>query len=167
MGVLLLNATFEPLDVVSARRAVVLIITGKALPVERGDGVMRSPSVSVPIPAVIRLLSFVRLPAARRTAPLTRRTLTARDQRRCQVAGCRAEGSTVDHVVPRSRGGRHTWGNVVLMCAAHNQAKGHRLLAELGWKLKQRPRAPVMPHIVLAENRADVWEPYLRAFAVG
>lgn len=165
MSVLLLNATFEPLDVVSVRRAVTLIVTGKAAPVEHGEGVMRSPSVTVPIPAVIRLVGFVKVPFSRRAAPLTRRTLAARDKGRCQVAGCRSDGATTDHIVPRSRGGRHEWENVALMCAAHNQAKGERLLSELGWALKKRPRVPAMAHVVMVDGAAESWVPYLRGLA--
>ena len=76
------------------------------------------------------------------TAPLSRRAIQARDGKVCQVVGCRRVGQTIDHIVPRSRGGTHEWTNVTLMCVRHNSQKGARLLPELGWTLKSEPAAP-------------------------
>ena len=171
MSVLLLNATYEPMRVLPLRRALALVLAGKAEMVEAGDGEVRSASESFPVPAVIRLLYFVKLPFTSKV-PLNRRTLSVRDEHDCQVAGCRRAGTTIDHVVPRSRGGGHTWENVVLMCRQHNRAKSDKLLSELGWKLKRQPRAPRGggPYLVLvAASRtpaaAEAWAPYLPSAA--
>ena len=112
---LLLNATYEPLCVVSCRRAVVLVLTQKAIPVEEGDGAFHSVTTAVPVPSVLRLTRYVRVPY-RAQVPLTRRAVFARDGGRCVYCG--AGATSLDHVVPRSRGGAHTWENVVAWCAA-------------------------------------------------
>ena len=166
MSVLLLNATFEPLSVITIRRAMGLVLAGKADLVEHGDGEFRSATRAYPVPAVVRLRNFVRLPFAR-SVPLNRRTLTSRDGGRCQVTGCTRAGTTVDHIVPRSRGGRHTWANVALMCYQHNRAKSDRTLSELGWTLRSVPRAPRGVRLVLGTAAAaPMWEPYLGGAAV-
>lgn len=165
MSVLLLDASYEPLKVISTRRAFLLVWEGKADLVAATDGVLRSVRETFPVPAVVRLCRMARVPFSARV-PLNRRTLAVRDGGRCQVAGCPDAGTTMDHVVPRSRGGRHEWGNVVLMCGAHNFAKSDRLLSELGWRLRRSPRAP--RGLVLAPEGTAVreeWLPYLPAVA--
>lgn len=169
MSVLLLNASFEPLSVITARRALVLVLAGKAEMVEGSGDEVRSASASHPVPAVVRLRSMVKLPF-RRAVPLNRRTLRARDGGRCQVSGCHRAGATVDHLVPRSRGGGHTWENTVLMCQQHNRIKRDRLISELGWRLRAEPRAPRGPWLVLryphqAEAMPAAWVPYVGAGA--
>ena len=114
---LLLNASFEPLCVVSSRRAVVLVLKDKAEIVHRNGAEFRSERRNVPVPSVIRLVHFVRVPF-RATAPLSRRAVFARDHHRCQYCGSNAEN--LDHVVPRSRGGTHSWDNVVASCRGCN-----------------------------------------------
>src|SRR5436190_476279 len=109
-GALVLNATYEPLCVVPLRRAVVLVMAEKAVLVEAGDGLVRSAHTSMPIPSVVRLSRYVRVPY-RRDVPLTRRAVLDRDTHICAYCGSRAE--TIDHVRPRSRGGLHIWTNVV------------------------------------------------------
>lgn len=136
---LVLNAGYEPLCVVPARRAAVLLLTAKAVPVEDGDVVLRSAATAVVVPSVLRLVRFVRVPY-RATVPLTRRAVFARDGGRC--AYCGAAATSVDHVVPRSRGGTHTWENVVSACARCNHLKADRAVAELGWRLRRVPTAP-------------------------
>ena len=142
-AVLLLNASYEPLMTVSWQRAVTLVLADRAELVEQREDVVRSAGgFSMHLPAVVRLLKMA--PFQRSSAvPLTRRALTARDQHECQVVGCRDRGTTIDHVLPRSRGGRHVWENVALMCFDHNSSKDDRLLSELGWSLKRKPFAPV------------------------
>ena len=136
---LLLNASFEPLCVVSSRRAVVLVLKEKAEIVHRNGAEFRSERRSVPVPTVIRLVHFVRVPF-RASAPLSRRAVFARDGGRC--AYCHAPAETIDHVLPRSRGGGHQWDNVVAACARCNHTKGDRTPAELGWRLHVVPAAP-------------------------
>jgi 5-methylcytosine-specific restriction endonuclease McrA len=135
----LLNASFEPLCVVSSRRAVVLVLKEKAEIVHRNGAEFRSERRSVPVPSVVRLVHFVRVPY-RASAPLSRRAVFARDNHRCQYCGAHAEN--LDHIVPRSRGGTHTWENVVASCRPCNARKEDRLLSECGMVLRRQPVAP-------------------------
>ena len=161
MHTLLLNASYEPLTVISVRRAVVLVLTDKADLVTAGEGCFRSPSTSVPVPSVIRLRGFVRVPY-RATLPLNRKNLLARDHGRC--AYCENRGETVDHVVPRSRGGMDTWENLVWSAKDVNQRKADRLPHEAGLKLLTVPRAPkelpVTAHLRNAHSVAE-WKLFL------
>ena len=166
MTVLLLNASYEPLRVITLRRALGLVLAGKVDLLESHDGeVLRSAGgAAYEIPVVVRLRYMVKVPF-QSTVPLSRRAIDARDERRCQVAGCDRGGQTVDHVVPRSRGGTHEWTNVVLMCTRHNSHKGARLLSELGWHLKREPVAPRGELVLLARagirTLPEAWVPYL------
>jgi 5-methylcytosine-specific restriction endonuclease McrA len=158
---LLLNATYEPLGVVSSRRAVVLIVAEKAVLVEDGDGAVHSVTRTIPVPAVVRLTRYVRVPY-RGHVPLTRRAVFARDGGRC--AYCEAPATSLDHVIPRSRGGTHTWDNVVASCRRCNHTKADRAIADLGWRLRTTPRAPSGPAWRILGHRAPDprWHGYLR-----
>lgn len=137
---LVLNATYEPLSVVSTRRAVVLLVREKADVVHTRDHqVWASERMTIPVPTVIRLRRYVRVPYRRRI-PLNRRAVFARDLHRCQYCGGPAEN--LDHVTPRSRGGTHTWENVVAACRACNTRKGDRSPEEAGMILTSDPGAP-------------------------
>ncbi|WP_283137841.1 HNH endonuclease [Rhizohabitans arisaemae] len=161
--VLLLNATYEPLTTLSLRRAVVLILRDKADVVHRDQRgtVLHSATQVIDVPSVIRLRRYVKIPFRSRV-PLTRAALMRRDDYLCAYCGHRAE--TIDHVVPRSRGGTHTWENCVASCMSCNHRKADRLLEELGWAL---PFAPVVPrgaHWRLIGSHYDsdpLWAPYL------
>jgi 5-methylcytosine-specific restriction endonuclease McrA len=161
--VLLLNTTFEPLTALPLRRAVVLVVCGKA-EVVHGDpaGIeLHSATDSVVVPSVIRLATYVRVPYRARV-PLTRAGLMHRDRHRCAYCGGRAE--TIDHVIPRSRGGEHTWQNCVACCVKCNHRKADKLLSELGWRLRTVPRAPRGMHWRLLAGVVDTdpqWLPYL------
>ncbi|MBI2168969.1 MAG: HNH endonuclease [Actinobacteria bacterium] len=157
---LVLNASYEPLSVVSIRRAVVLVLKEKAEVVHEGDGEMHSERLNVRIPSVIRLRRFVRVPYRARV-PLTRRAVFVRDGHRCQYCGAGAE--SIDHVVPTSRGGAHEWENVVACCRRCNSAKEDRLLEDTHLHLVRRPVAPKQTMwIVVAVGRVDpAWERYL------
>jgi 5-methylcytosine-specific restriction endonuclease McrA len=162
--VLLLNATFEPLAVVTAKRAVVLMLTGKAECVEVTlDVAFHSENLILPAPSVMRLSRYVRVPY-RGAVPMTRAGVLRRDGRRCAYCGRRAD--TIDHVVPRSRGGGHTWENCVAACRLCNSRKADRLLGELGWTLDRPPRPPSRSAggvLVLAIEPLPAWEPWLAA----
>ncbi len=136
---LLLNATFEPLCVVSSRRAIVLVLAEKAVSVDSSPDVVHAESVAVPVPVVARLTRYVRVPYPTQV-PLSRRAVFTRDGQICVYCG--GSATSIDHVVPRSRGGTHTWDNVVAACRRCNHTKADRSLAELGWKLPQPPRTP-------------------------
>lgn len=161
--VLLLNTTFEPLTALPLRRAVVLVVCGKA-EVVHGDpsGIeLHSASDSVVVPSVIRLATYVRVPYRARV-PLTRAGLMHRDRHRCAYCGAKAE--TIDHVIPRSRGGEHTWQNCVACCVKCNHRKADKLLSELNWRLRVVPRAPRGMHWRLLAGVVDTdpqWLPYL------
>ena len=160
-GVLVLNATFEPLAVVSIRRAVCLVLAEKVETLEATGRELRSEHLTVDEPSVVRLARYVRVPYPRHRAP-NRRGVFARDQHRCQY--CAGPAETVDHVVPRSRGGRHTWDNVVAACRRCNAGKRDRLLAETRMRLRARPGPP--PATTWIEVAAGTvpaaWTPYLR-----
>ncbi|NYI08373.1 HNH endonuclease [Allostreptomyces psammosilenae] len=161
--VLVLNASHEPLGVVSMRRALVLVLTQKAVCLEESGAVVRGATHTLPVPSVVRLTRFVRIPY-RGPVPLTRRALFARDHGRCVYCG--AVATSVDHVVPRSRGGTHTWDNVVAACRSCNHLKADRPITELGWRI--RP-APAPPHglawrIIGTGHRDPRWLPYLRPY---
>jgi 5-methylcytosine-specific restriction endonuclease McrA len=161
--VLLLNATYEPLALVSDRRAVVLVLGGRAEAVafHSDSPVFRSSHLTIEIPAIVRLSHMVRIPKWARTPPLTRRAVLRRDGGRC--AYCEEPADTIDHVVPRSRGGGHEWSNVVASCKRDNLRKADLLLSELGWTLAFQPKAPD-GHLWRLRHLADVdplWEPYL------
>ncbi|HMD45660.1 MAG TPA: HNH endonuclease [Acidimicrobiales bacterium] len=163
--VLLLNATYEPLALVSDRRAVVLVLAGRAEAVafRPETPVFRSAHLVIEVPAIVRLCHMVRIPRWARTPPLTRRAVLRRDSGRC--AYCTEPADTIDHVVPRSRGGRHEWSNVVAACKRDNLLKGDQLLSELGWSLGFKPAAPE-GHLWRLRHLSEVdplWEPYLAA----
>ena len=160
--VLVLNATYEPLNVTSVWRACSLILSRKAEVLEADpDRMLRSPSTTLPHPIVIRLVQYVRIPrfTSRR---ITRRALFARDGHACQYCGSRTR-LTLDHVVPRSRGGGSTWDNVVTACSPCNLRKRDRLPHEAGMPLVRAPRAP-HPDLYLTLGTRSIpagWEPYL------
>lgn len=157
---LVLNASYEPLCVVPVRRAVVLVLSEKADVLHDTGAEMHSERMSVPIPSVIRLRYFVRVPFRRR-ASLNRRAVFARDGSRCQYCGAAAE--SIDHVVPRSRGGQHVWENVVAACRPCNARKRDRLLADSGMVLRRRPSAPrELTWVIVAVGTVPShWERYL------
>ena len=162
--VLLLNVTYEPLTTVGLRRAVCLVLGGKAEIVHDDveGAVLHAASVALATPSVIRLSRYVRVPYRNRV-PLTRAALMRRDNYRCAYCGRRAE--TIDHVIPRSRGGAHAWENCVASCTICNHRKADRLLEELGWTLPVPPQVPRGAHwrLVGAQHDGDPqWAAYLR-----
>lgn len=161
--VLLLNVTYEPLTLVTARRAIVLLIGKKAEIVERRMDVsyFHSEKLSIEIPSVVKLTYYVKVPYRALVPPLTRRAILKRDGWKC--AYCSAPADTIDHVIPRSRGGAHEWSNVVASCKKHNILKGDKLLSELGWTLSFTP-APPRGSYWLFRSPEEVdpsWGPYI------
>ena len=168
MRCLALNASFEPLTMVPVRRALRLVIDGKAEIVEADKGeVMRSARLELPRPAVIRLMKFVHVPRRFRRQ-VTNTFLFARDEYRCQFCGRGDLPLTVDHVVPLSRGGEDTWENLVCCCRRCNTKKGDKTLTQSGMKLHRPPRRPrYIPYISLtkyvAGTKNEIWRSYLPA----
>jgi 5-methylcytosine-specific restriction endonuclease McrA len=155
---LVLNASYAPLAVVTARRAVVLVLKEKAEILESNGEVFRSEHLRIPAPSVVRLNYFVKVPYRAR-ASLTRRAVFARDEWTCQYCGASAEN--VDHVVPRSLGGEHTWENVVASCRRCNSRKENRLPAQAGLVLRREPVAPRDVFRLQAGRLEPEWETYL------
>lgn len=159
-GVLVLNATFEPLAVVPTRRAICLILAEKVELIHGSGRVVRSERLALDEPSVVRLSRYVNVPYPGHRAP-NRRGVLARDRHTCQYCGATAE--TVDHVVPRSRGGGHTWDNVVAACRRCNGSKRDRLVGETTMRLA-RPPGPPSPHTWIEVAAGIVptdWTPYL------
>ncbi|POM27734.1 HNH endonuclease [Actinomadura rubteroloni] len=162
--VLLLNATYEPLTTLPLRRAVCLVLREKAEIVhhDSSGAALHSATMRVDVPSVIRLRRYVRIPYRSRV-PLTRAALMRRDNFRCVYCGRRAE--TIDHVQPRSRGGKHVWENCVASCMTCNHNKADRLLEELGWTLPTAPCVPRGAHwrLIGVINDGDPqWAPYVK-----
>lgn len=165
--VLLLNASYEPLTTLPLRRAVCLVLRDKAEIVHHDStgAVLHSASMVIEVPSVIRLRRYVRIPFRTRV-PLTRAALMRRDNFRCAYCGHRAE--TIDHVIPRSRGGKHVWENCVASCGPCNHRKADRLLEELGWVLRVTPVVPRGAHwrlIGVAGDSDPQWAPYVTQYA--
>ena len=158
---LVLNASYEPLSVVSTRRAIVLVMRERADVIETNGMVWHSEHITLSSPSVVRLRNYVRVPRARRV-PLNRKAIFLRDDHSCQY--CARPAENVDHVVPRSQGGKHSWDNVVASCRRCNTKKGGRTPVQAGLALRRQPRPPRRNSWVLVQSgsRVDpVWEQYL------
>jgi 5-methylcytosine-specific restriction endonuclease McrA len=164
--VLVLNASYEPLNVTTVKRAHVLVFKGKAEVIEELDRPLRSATGRFQWPHVIRLVQYVRVPRAIQRK-ISRRALFARDGWRCVYCGTANNRLTLDHVVPRSRGGDSVWENVVTSCAPCNHHKGDRLLEETSMTLRTQPRppTPVLFIRLTAEHIPEVWGTYLPGIA--
>lgn len=165
MRTLVLNAGYEPLAIVSFKRALVLVLNEKANIIESDqNSPVWSASDVFDRPAVIVLTRYVRIPYARRV-PVTRRGVLRRDAHRC--AYCGRAASTIDHVHPRSRGGADTWENLVAACVKCNNLKSNRTPQEMGWGLRIRPAVPRgTAWTVRGSERAEpAWERYLEIAA--
>ena len=157
---LVLNATYEPLSVVSARRAICLVLGEKAEVIADDGTVVHSERLSLSSPLVIRLRYVVKVPYHRHTS-MSRRAVFARDNHRCGYCGNHAD--SIDHVMPRSRGGKNVWENVIAACRTCNLRKRDRTPEEAGMKLSTIPHAPrEMSWIAFSVPRVpEQWKPYL------
>ncbi|NIM95702.1 MAG: HNH endonuclease [Anaerolineales bacterium] len=162
MPVLLLNANYEPLNVCTTRRALGLLITGKAEMLMNGRGYIRTVRLSVPRPSVIRLGYMVKRP--RPKVRLTKQEIFRRDGHACQYCGRRVRGLTIDHVIPRYRGGEYSWFNLVTACPECNRKKGGRTLQETKMTLINLPYEPRATALYLYGSHLqenDSWQQYL------
>ena len=157
---LVLNASYEPLSVVSSRRATCLVLSEKAEMLEDDGIVLHSEMLEFVQPSVIRLRYMVKMPYVRRSA-VSRRAIFARDQHCCQYCGAHAD--SIDHVFPRSRGGGHHWENVAAACKPCNLAKRDRTPEEAGMRLARPCRAPRSTTWVgvSVNSVPDTWRRYL------
>jgi 5-methylcytosine-specific restriction endonuclease McrA len=171
VAVLLLNASYEPLAVIPLRRAVSLMLRDRVDAVTEDILLMRSVTRALPIPAVIRLRRYVKVP--RRGAHWSRQGVLRRDGYTCIYCGIGAgeeQGDrllmkrdfTVDHIVPRSQNGRNTWGNTACACPACNQRKGSRTPHEAGMALRWEPKIPRVDYLVASSEIPEAWKIYLR-----
>jgi 5-methylcytosine-specific restriction endonuclease McrA len=165
--VLVLNASYEPINVCTMRRATVLVLKERAEIIERGEGALHSERLVLEQPCVIRLIRYVRVPRDVHRRKITRKAVLARDAYTCQYCGRESHGLTVDHVIPRSRGGSSAWDNIVAACAPCNRRKGNRLPTEAHMPLRAHPKAPgPTVFIRIASPRVPIaWEQYLPAAA--
>ncbi len=162
--VLVLNASYEPINVCTVRRAAVLVLKDRAEVLERSEGALRSERLEMPRPCVIRLVRYVRIPRDVHRRKITRKAVLARDAWTCQYCGREAHtGLTVDHVIPRSRGGTSAWENIVASCAPCNRKKGNRLPREASMHPRKNPRPPAPTvFIQIASPKVPLaWTPYL------
>lgn len=170
--VLLLNgSTWEPLAVITVPRAINLLLAGKALVVEQSDRFLRTVHDQFPVPSVIALRTYINVP--RRKAHWSRKGVLVRDNFTCVYCGVKigsiAQGKvisrsdlTIDHIVPRSRGGRDTWSNTACACAQCNHRKGDRLPHEAGLRLRWEPKTPRTSYLVIALGTGPaVWKRYI------
>lgn len=164
-AVLVLNANFEPLNVCSTRRALGLLISGKAEMLLNGRGTIQTVRRAYPRPSIIRLEYMIKRPRPR--VRLSKREIFRRDHYTCQYCGAQGGHLTLDHVVPRHLGGEHTWDNLVTACAQCNLKKGGRTLQKAHMQLRLTPAEPhptanYMFGAHLADNQS--WAPYLEGW---
>lgn len=163
--VLLLNQNYEPLNVCKMRRAIVLVIVGKAEVLENSRGYIHTPTRAFPRPSVIRLVYMVHRPRPR--ARLTRKEIFRRDNYTCQYCGRQTKDLTLDHVVPRRRGGTHTWENLVSACRVCNRRKGGKTLEEAHMRLLRQPYEPKASYYYLFRHYLQdhaQWEKFLQGW---
>lgn len=160
-SVLLLNQNYQPLNLCNTRRAIVLVRAQKAEVLEFGDGEIHTVSETYISPSVIRLMYLVRRPIHKHR--LSRRDIFIRDRHTCQYCGKESRKLTLDHVIPRHKGGQHTWSNIVAACASCNHVKAGKSLDEVGLKLKQSPQEPSPnPYLIFQRHKPRTeWEKFL------
>ena len=161
LPVLVLNQNYQPLNVCNVRRAVVLLSRGRAELLINGRGELRTTTTAFPAPSVIRLINFVKRPLARRR--LSRKEVFLRDSFACQYCGKQSKSLTLDHVLPRYRGGAHSWENVVAACIPCNHRKAGRTPNEAGMKLLNAPRTPRPNPYSMFYHRSlqEEWLPFI------
>jgi len=163
--VLVLNASYEPINVCTVRRAAVLILKQRAEVLEHSEWSLHAETLTLPRPVVIRLVTYVKIPRDAHRRKITRRAVFARDRWTCQYCGHERGNLTVDHVIPRSKGGPSNWENIVTCCAPCNRRKGDRLPRQANMVPVRSPRAPtstVFIHVA-APTIPAAWEQYLVA----
>lgn len=166
-AVLVLNQNYEPLNVCNLRRAILLVFDGKAEVLEANGKVIKSATRAFPAPSVIRMVYLIHCPRPR--VKLTRREVFIRDAYTCQYCGKQSHDLTIDHVVPRSRGGAHSWENLVSACKPCNHRKGGKLLTETRMTLRREPHEPRAGRYYTIERRIEgavtnEWAKFLPGF---
>lgn len=159
--VLVLNQNYEPLSVCPAKRAIVLVVLGKAEIVEPRDERVRSVFRTFVVPSIVRLITYVWMPT--KGIILSRKNIIKRDGHRCQYCGTTKGPLTVDHVIPRHRGGEDTWENLVCACQSCNNRKGDRTIEQANMRLMRLPKQPTRIHFIrdFIGVADQSWRPYL------
>ena len=160
--VLLLNQNFEPIAICSAKRAIVMVWTGKAEIIETTGHFIHSVSMAFHVPSIVRLLRFIQS-RHHWNIQLSKQNILKRDRKICQYCGASEGYMTVDHVIPRSLGGGETWENLVCACPSCNNRKGDRTLEQAGMKLIRKPKKPHYRTFLFSKGTIlSKWKPYLR-----
>ena len=159
--VLVLNQNYEPLNICGVRRAMVLVLKERAQMIQDGEGSLSTAEIIFPIPAVIRLFRMVKKPLFERK--LSRKEVFWRDNYTCQYCGSQSKDLTLDHVIPRVRGGDHSWDNVVAACVPCNHIKASMTLQQSGMILMRSPKAPKANpyHHLMNKQLPDEWSDYI------
>jgi 5-methylcytosine-specific restriction endonuclease McrA len=160
-NVLVLNQNYEPVAICNAKKAVILVYLGKAEIVEYLDSHIHSVTISMPFPSVVRLQIFFYKPYT--PVILSRKNILRRDRYICQYCGKKTMPLTVDHIIPRHFGGKHTWDNLVCSCIRCNNRKGNQTPDQAGMKLSKKPRKPSNLFFMqfYIDNPHETWRPYL------
>ena len=160
--VLLLNSSYEPITILNTKRAIIMIVLNKAEIIKKTSNNIHSEKITLPLPCVIKLNGFVYI--KRRSIPLTRKNIFERDNNCCQYCGSTSTHLTIDHVIPKQKGGKDNWENLVACCKQCNNEKSNYLLNEISsMNLLKKPR---QPHYLMylqkyAKNEYNIWKPYL------
>lgn len=167
LKILVLNSTYEPLQFCNAKRGIVMVLTGRAEQVDCDGYVVRSPSTSFQLPTVIRVLKTVKR-TPRKGIAFSKKNILRRDNYTCQYCGETSSSLTVDHIMPKSRGGKTTWTNVVVACKPCNLKKGNYTLTEVDMKLLVKPYKPdfqLHPFTIPSGPKSylESWQKYLPA----
>ncbi|GAC1323614.1 MAG: HNH endonuclease [Thermoleophilaceae bacterium] len=162
---MVLNASYEPINVCTVRRAAVLVLKDRAEILEQAEWALHAENLTLARPAVIRLVTYVRVPRDAHSRKITRRAIFARDRWACQYCGAGHGSLTIDHVIPRSKGGGSSWDNIVTCCAPCNRRKGDSLPRQAGMHPRQKPAPPsatIFVHVAVTKV-PEVWQQYLAA----
>jgi 5-methylcytosine-specific restriction endonuclease McrA len=158
--VLVLSKSYEPLSITSFRKAFLLVYMEKAEVVDSSDVIVRSPSKSFNAPSIIRLKTRPRYNLFSKVE-LNRKNILKRDNHQCQYCGA-CDNLTVDHIIPKSKGGASTWDNLVTACSSCNNKKDNKSLKEVGMHLKTEPKRPNYVHFLTRKHTIhESWKPYL------
>ena len=160
-AVLVLNLDYQPINVCNVKRAVILLGKGKAELLENGRGEIHTPTITMPVPSVVRLIYLVRRPFVRRK--LSKKEIFLRDRYICQYCGQQTRDLTLDHVIPRRQEGDHTWENIVSACIPCNRRKAGGTPVQAGMTLLRRPKAPYPSPYYTLHNRTilEEWRKFI------
>lgn len=159
--VLLLNASYEPVGIISGKKAILMLLTDKVDYINKSKFYINSEKLNIALPIIVRLKSYIYL--KRRRISLTRKNIFKRDDHKCQYCGVNASSLTIDHVVPKNKGGKDTWENLVSACVKCNLLKADYNLKDINMNLINKPKRP---HFLIymqgyVNNEYSSWKPYL------